>query len=384
MKFISLALTRRTTRTVFCTTALLSAVLLLALESSAQWGSGNAVYTKQGIEISADSRITALFAMLNGQGYDAEEQRGPPPLQLPQYTQARVKARSALGRPGTGMRKFGKFIESKPGSVRKYIKATLQLGPSPTFEPQGKISKIGKGIYMPMRTWFNEEGGIRIQQLVNDSVKTDQRKLKGLLENTCAPLVESIRLGDEEEQLLDDTGPSGRVIVSLNPLDSHNTLYRVKTGNVTYLVAGASADEQWGLLVDAATFSFARTLVHQEVKKNVGKGTLGDLFTELPARVKKRVKSKEEFVTDIVACALVKNVHLKFTCHEASTPLSAAKLQPVLEAVSGRIGDYLSSEALFPEAVATITAGLSVEPAMLDVDGGVADMPANDSAGEQE
>ena len=380
MNFRSVRFNRWLSKPVLGFSALFMAALFFAEHSSAQWGSGSAVYTKQGIEVSADSRVTALFAMLNGQGYDVEEVKGPPPLQLPQYSKARVNARSALGRPGTGMRKFGKFVSSKPGSVRKYMKATLQLGPSPTFEPQGKISKIGRGIYGPMRTWFNEEGGIRIQQLVTESVKSDQRQLKALLEKTCQPLVESIRLGDEEEQLLDDTGPSGRVIVSLNPLDSHNALYRIQSGEVTYLIAGISTDKNWSSVVDAATFAFARTLVSQEVEKNVGKGTLGDGFADLPKKIQKRVKTKEGYVTDLVACALVKHIHPTFKCSKATTPINAGKLQPIMTKLSERIGQYMSGDTLFTEAISSPTAPLAADESSIGSDAGVPDESASETA----
>jgi hypothetical protein len=330
--------------------------LFLAFGSPAQWGSGNAVYTEQGIEISADSRVVSLYAMLNGHGYDEETVRGPPPLKLPQYTEARVKARTAMGRPGTGMRKLGKLIEKKPGSARKYIKSVLQLGQSPTFEPPGKITKLGKAVYGPLRTWYNEEGGLRVHKLVSDAVRPDQRKLKTLLEKTCEPLVSAVRLGDEEEQLLDDTGPSGRVVIALNPLDSHDVLRRITLGSTTYMVSGMSTDAEWRRLLHSTALAFVGTLIHVEIKKAAVKGTLADGYEILPAGIKKRIGSKEDYMTEITSCAILKQVHPGSECLDSPLPLEGKKLAPVVNLVGSRVKEYLESGQLFQEAAAAMIA----------------------------
>src|SRR5690606_24647193 len=119
-----------------------------------------------------------------------------------------------------------------------YHEAALELGDAPGFEPGGKPSKLTSALYTPIRTWFNEEGGIGVFQQVTSLSAGEQKKLSDLVGAGTKKLRDAIRLGDDEDQLLDDTGPKGRVILTYNPLDAHGTLRRTQVGGLTYIVAG--------------------------------------------------------------------------------------------------------------------------------------------------
>jgi hypothetical protein len=81
----------------FVSRGLLVAIAMVAAPATAQWSSASVV-TEDGVELSVDARVFALFAVLNALGFDGDNVTGPSPLSQPQYAAARSKLRAGLGR----------------------------------------------------------------------------------------------------------------------------------------------------------------------------------------------------------------------------------------------------------------------------------------------
>jgi hypothetical protein len=331
----------------------------------AQWGGGGSLYTENGVEIAVDGRVAALFTMLNALGYDAETAKGPPPLELPKFTEARAKARSSLGRPGAGLRGFEKAVAANPASIAQYIEAALSLGPAPRFEASPKAKKPASAIAEPMRSWLNEEGGSTTVRTVSELSKDAQKELLIPLNEVTKKLAKEVRLGDEEEQLLDDTGPQGRVVVAVNLLDAHGSLYRVKIGETTTVVVGPRTNAaHLESAVHAVALSFARTLVEREVQKAAIAGTLADTFKSLSAATKANgaTGSAGAFAAELVACGIVRALLSPAAC--ATSPLAtdpAAK--DLLPLMQSRAKAWIDDTMLLQEAAPILLALESATPA---------------------
>ena len=326
----------------------------------AQWGSGSSLFTEDGVEIAVDSRVVAVFGMLNALGYDRETIFGPEPLRRPQFSEARVKARKLIGRPGEGMQAFTKVVEKNPLPPAAYTRAALELGNAPRFTPSKDASALTKAIYEPLRLWFNEEGGATLNRTVTREGKAAQKKVASPVNKMCRTLGKIAKLGDEEDQLLDESGPSGRVIVALNPLDAHGTLLRRDLGELTYIVAGPLRDGDTQPVVDAAGLAFARTLVRTEAEKNAGPTSLAAVYTKLSKAGQKAMGSQKELATELVACALVWQVSKKLPPVCPASPIEALGkedrelLSPVLTTLNGRMSDHAKGDALLTAAMSTI------------------------------
>jgi hypothetical protein len=338
------------------------AIAAFASTAIAQWGASSSLFTETGVEVTIDARVVWVFGMLNGLGYDHETVFGAPPLLRPQYSSAREKARSSLGRPGQGLKKFESLVGKADVPAAEYAEAALQLGSAPQFEPSGRITKLAAGIYPALRTWFNEEGGSGIHRQVTSLAGKPQKALHQDLGKSTGKLRTSVRLGDEEDQLLDDTGPSGRVIVILNPLDAHGTLHRAEVKGTTYIIAGPFADKaQRARAVAAAEVGYARTLVSREAEK-AAKGSIADAaFSKLSKPAKRALANSGGLATELIACALVQEVS-KQPC-ELSWAVREPAAKEALDVVAPRVKAWLADTTLLQEAAPGLLAVKSAAPA---------------------
>jgi hypothetical protein len=290
--------------------ALAAALLLPSLAAGgarAQRSNALSLYTEDGVEIGVDARVFALFAMLNALGYDEDSLRGAAPVRKPLHTSARQKARQSLGRPGPALRALEALMAKNPAETSVYVAAVLELGPAPNFEDKG-ASPLAKAIAQPLRDWFNAEGGAQVLRVVGEEQKPTQKKLLPLLDKAVKATTALVRLGDAQDQLLDDTGAQGRVVLVLNELDSHGTLQRVQRGDVTYVVVGPpAAESDEAQIVDAVVAAYARTLVVREADKAARPGSLVDTSALSPA-VRSAIKDEKGYASELLACAFLRQV----------------------------------------------------------------------------
>lgn len=337
---------------------------LVSTSAAAQWSKGASLFTQDGVEISVDARVFAVFAMLNGVGYDGETIHGPPPLRLPQFSEARKSARNRMGRPGTAVRSFDDVVKKHPGEPSVYVDAALRLGNAPRFDVPKGAPKLAADMAPLLNAWFNEEGGAAIYRQVAGELTEEQKRLLDPLDALGQKLRQAARLGSDEDALLEeDVGPSGRVVVVLNQLDAHGALQRVSTGDVSYIVTGPRADKKANdAVVNAAAVAFARTLVLRDVEKHAKPGTLVDLYAKLPAETKKALGDGKGFASELVACALVRAVANGSAC--TGSPLEGeAALATVWPELDKRLKTYLADDSLLlTTAMPDILAPLPAAP----------------------
>lgn len=334
-------------------------VALAAAPVSAQWGVATSLYTQDGVEVAVDARLFSVFAMLNGLGYDREEEVGPPPLFRPRFSEGRAQARSRLGRPGPSLQAMAKVVEQFREDPSAYARAALHLGAAPRFDAAKTAPELARALVTPLKGWYNEEGGAASFRAVAASMADKQKRLLEPLDALCRKLAVDVRLGTEEDQLLDDTGAEGRVVVMLNELDTHGTLVREQVGDITYILTGPrrTADDDAPVL-HAAGLAFARTLVSGEIAKHEKQGTLADTRALLTGEAKAKLPDTKAYLSELLACGLLLRASPGATC--AGSPLEGEQaLAPVLAAIDARLAAYLEDTRLFPEALPELIAPLA-------------------------
>lgn len=343
--------------------------LSLSAPAVAQWSNVQSLYTEDGVEVGIDSRVATLFVMLNALGFDVDTLVGPAPLERPQHTKARERARASLSRPGAALKALGAVIDKNPKPREEYLAAALELGPAPNFEIKGG-SPLARAIAEPMRDWLNEEGGAQLLKLVGEEVKPAQKKLLPLLDKAVKATTALVRLGDAQDQLLDDTGAQGRVVVVQNELDAHGTLQRVARGEVTFVVAGAPRTaEDDERVVSAAVAAYARTLVGRDAAK-AKPGSLADVRGKLSDKAKGALPDDKAFVTELLACAFMRQVRgASAVC--AGSPLAGeAAADEALAVLAPRIDAFAKDSAPLSAAIDKLLEPAPAAPAAPPVDEG--------------
>ncbi len=328
--------------------------------------SAQALYTQDGVEIGVDARVFALYSMLNALGFDGDESVGPAPLYRPQYSPARAKMRGNLGRRGQAMTAMDAVVQKNPLPARAYLDAVLELGPPPNFDAKG-ASPLAVALAAPLADWYNDEGGAAALRAVADEAKVTQKRLLPALDAAITSTTKLVRLGDAQDQLLDDSGALGRVIVVVNDLDRHNTLQRVSHGELTYIVTGPIDAAHDDAVINAATVVYGRTLVRREANK-VGAGTLADVRSKLDDNAKAALPDDKASAAELLACAFAKKVRGPKALCEQSPLLGQPAADEALAAMAARVDGFAGASAVLSVAMADLLAPLAAPPAPPPVD----------------
>lgn len=300
---------RCTTSSLLAAFLSLAAIVLVgAAPAAAQWSNVQSLYTEDGVEIGVDTRVATMFVMLNGLGFDGDTLLGPLPLERPRHTKARERARQSLGRPGAALKALGAVIDKNPRPRADYLAAALELGAAPNLDAKAG-SSLANAIAGPMRDWLNEEGGAQVVKLVGEELKPEQKRLLPLVDKPVKATTALVRLGDAQDQLLDDSGAQGRVVLVVNELDAHGTLARIQRGEVTAVVMGPSrgaADDE--AAINAVVAAYARTLVGRDAAKAAKAGTLVDARQKLSDGARAAIGDDKAFAAELLACAFLRQV----------------------------------------------------------------------------
>jgi hypothetical protein len=329
----------------------------LAAPARAQW-SAQSLFTEDGVEVGVDARVFALFAMMNGIGFDADERLGPAPLFRPQYSAARAKIRQSLGRRGSSQKALEEVIAKNPQPIGDYLAAALELGPPPSFDAPKGASPLAKAIAGPMGEWFADEGGAGTLRIAAEEVKPTQKRLLPALDKAIKATTKLIRLGDAQDQLLDDSGPQGKVVVVINELDRHGTYQIVTRGDATYVVTGSLEAAHDARVVHAATLAYARTLVSRDVQK-IGPGTLADgLLGKLDERAKGKLSNDKAAAAELLACAFTRKVHagVQTACMDSPIAAQTGLDAGTHEALAARVDAYAGTTAALSVALPDLLA----------------------------
>ena len=200
---------------------------------------------------------------------------------------------------------------------------------------------------------------------MSDDAKAAQKTLLPKLDAAIKATTAAVRLGDAQEQLLDEGGPTGRVIVVLNQLDGHGTVARTTSNNVTYVVAGpprTPADDD--VVVTAATVAYARGLVARDVEKVAVSGTLADGYASMNDFLKRALPDAKSYASEVIACGFAKTVRNSAPCVGSPLLLDLATEEAV-KAVATRVRAFANETTTLHEAAPALVAaaGSSDKPA---------------------
>lgn len=210
-------------------------VLTPVHEVAAQDLSG--LYSRDGIEVRADERLFTLMALFNALGYDREVAAGPPPLEAPQYGEVRATVRRELQTKGCGSEEALALVAAQPRPLAEYVEGALLLGPPPLFSASEapKFMAEWSGVLAKFHATCGAESFARNRLLLREAAKGRVAWIDAIGDGARKLL----RVTDEDEvDLAEWTEEGPRLVVLINPLDQHGTMYFVRGEDVEYVVTG--------------------------------------------------------------------------------------------------------------------------------------------------
>ncbi len=215
------------------------------------------LYTGEGIELRADERVFALFAVLNATGFDQGPVSRKDPVPKVNYHPVRqqVRARVIGGDPDV-RRAADEFLDKHPAALRNYLTWAVQGSPPPfSAAPKSKDKELSdlKGFEAVLaRAWT----GWKLGELMGTVQGEYRKSLKTYLGAIDAPLVKARKI-----LKVPDNGPQSLLVVNL--LDTQDMVRGVMGEGEIVLVVGPSEKPN----VEGLLREYARVLIDPVVAK---------------------------------------------------------------------------------------------------------------------
>jgi hypothetical protein len=245
---------------------LLAGMCFVALCSSAQaegdWFAS--LYTGDGVELRADERVFALYALLNALGYDRAPVSRQNPIPKYAFHPVRQEVRIKVGALDPAVRKQADaFLDAHPQPLQRYLGYALALGPPPFDQaPKGKEWNELKGFDAVLR---NAYGTWNLPELLGQEQGEYRKALRGYLPAIDAPMArlrKLLRLSDEA---------ATNTLLVMNLLDGQDEVSGLKSDRGVTIVVGPSDKPN----VEGVLREFARAYVEPSIGKKAQAGWSG-------------------------------------------------------------------------------------------------------------
>ncbi|MGC4113315.1 MAG: hypothetical protein QM765_01285 [Myxococcales bacterium] len=212
--------------------ASLACCLLGAVPAHAETDWFASLYTNEGVELRADERVFALYAVLNAMGYDEAPVVRALPVPARDMHSVRLKVRSALRLDAADVEKLNGFFNGHAKAAEAYGRYVLSLKGPGSFERTPAAAADLKGFESLLADDYSRLKLGELFASVQDEYRTS---LKGYHAVVDAPVTAVRRL----LKLKEDDPP--RVILVVNLLDGQGKAYSTRTGEEElWVVVGPS------------------------------------------------------------------------------------------------------------------------------------------------
>ncbi|MBX7114420.1 MAG: hypothetical protein K1X64_08830 [Myxococcaceae bacterium] len=217
----------------------------------------SSLYTGDGMELRADERVFALFAVLNATGFDAGPVTRTEPVPKVNYHPVRALVRTRVIGGDPDVRKAADaFLDAHPTALKKYLGYVVSAGPAP-FSAGSKLKDVAelKGLETVLARAYT---GWKLDEVLAQ-VQGDYRKaLKAYLASVDAPLAKA-----RATLKVPDSAPPSVMVMNL--LDAQDTVRGVQGDNEVVLVVGPAEKPN----VEGVVREYARVFIDPLVSKKV-------------------------------------------------------------------------------------------------------------------
>ncbi len=250
------------------------------------------LYTGEGIELRADERVFALFAMLNAVGYDTGPVTRKEPVPKVLYHPVRQQVRQRVIGGDAEVRKAAdSFLDAHPLALRHYLAYAASAAPPPfTAGAKAKELQDLKGLEAVLaKAW----SGWKLDELMG-TVQGEYRKvLKSYLSSIDAPMQKARDILKVPEGGL----PS---VLVVNLLDAQNEVRGVQTDSELVLVVGPADKPN----VEGLIREYARVTVDPIVAKKVSGWTNGPALLREAQVAGATEQNVQDYASALIATAV--------------------------------------------------------------------------------
>lgn len=270
----------------------LASFFLLASTARAEKDWFASLYTGDGIELRADERVFALYALFNAMGYDDAPLARQDPIPKRKFHPVREQVRSKVLAIDPELRKqVDAFFDAHPQPLGRYLAYAASSAPPP-FSTGAKAKELSdlKGLEgLLAKAWT----GMKLSELMG-GVQAEYRKgLKGYLTAVDEPMAKARKM-----LRVPEGGPESTLV--LNLLDAHDAVIGVLGDGEVLLVVGPADKPN----VEGVVREYARVNVEPVVsKKAKGWGGGATMLREAQA-LGAQERTVPEYATALVSRAL--------------------------------------------------------------------------------
>ncbi len=213
------------------------------------------LYTGEGTELRNDERVFALFAVLNGAGFDQGPVTRTQPVPKVNYHPVRSAVRAwVLGGDLELRRAADTFMDAHPASLQRYLSAAVSSGPPPFKQGPANAADV-KGLETLLaKAW----AGWRLEELMEQVQQEYRKTLKTYLTVVDAPLTRARAL----LKLAETT----QTVLVVNLLDAQDAVRSAQAeSGEAYVVVGPSEKPN----IEGVLSAFGRLSIEPVVAKRV-------------------------------------------------------------------------------------------------------------------
>ena len=307
-------------------------VLLAAPPARAETDWFASLYTNEGVELRADERVFALYALLNGMGYDEAPVVRSLPVTARDMHPVRLKVRSQVRIDDAAAEKLNAFFNAHPKAVEAYGRYALALKGPLGFERTPAAPADLKGFETLLAEGYAHHRLADLFAAVQDEYRTALKGYHGVVD----PPVQAVR---RLLKMKEDEPP--RVVLVVNLLDGAGKAYSTLQGEELWIVVGPSKVPD--------LFAVAREVAHARLEPLVA-AKVGEA-------------ESAAFVTDALtrafACAALSLSDAEIDRH---APAGLAGLKDLVRQVEGLGKGDRGLDSFLAEAVPAILKDAGKEP----------------------
>lgn len=209
--------------------ALLPCVLAGPARAQTDWFAS--LYTNEGVELRADERVFALYALLNGMGYDEAPLLRAAPVPSRAMHPVRLKVRGALRVEAADAEKLGAFFDA-PGHARPadaYGRYVLQLKGPGAFERTAAAPEDLKGFEALLADGYARLKLADLFASLQAEYRSSLKSYHGVVDAPVGAVRRLLKLKEDEPP---------RVVLVVNLLDGQGKAYSTLAGEELWVVVG--------------------------------------------------------------------------------------------------------------------------------------------------
>lgn len=322
--------------------------------------------SREGIEVRADQRVYTLFALFNALGYDRESTRGARPLAAPQYDALREAVRHQLATSAFDLGPARAYVQGHPDELAAYVRQVVRLGPAPDFAAPSAPDRAELAALGQVLERFHHEVAGRLFEEQREAMRAIAKDWIVALDKATDRSREIVRMSEDESVELDleltegDTASErSRIIVVVNPLDTHGAVYVAERPGERFVVFGPT--EVLAQSVDAVVLDFQRDLIAPCLQRALARFDPAKLQAALRTRMGNGGSPEQQLIGEALAVTLASRT-LQRPLSGAFVPAVPAPLGKAAEQAITWFGSQQGSFAELAPGVVGQLLGIEAPP----------------------